>query len=410
LDKKDIRRLCLMNKRLEIFCQEDWIKNKILDLKIFPGRIVSVIKAEKSFIFGESKYIIPNLEFNPPRNFLEKKSPFVRAKSLGNRKLGGLYEVILPDYMGVPVGAFSLEEDCYFVYNENGELFAIGTGRFGGLGTGSKGNRRKWTKIKGIKGKVVDLKARVVRKPPPRNWGAVKYNQVQALTEEGDLYFWGIYDVYRNTREVLSPELLKTEKRWIDYDFKHLIDEKGEVYLWIIGTQKFKRTAISAKDDGKIIQVANRTYLDTNGKVFYFVEGYVPITHKLVPTEHKEIAEESPTLLYGTPPKQVLLSKLPLKERIIAIGGTRTKVYLTENGEVYTQGTITGVLGYRIGSLYEGKLQTPLPTLVELPGFVRYLSTNEISVGVITKDNRIFSWGHFTSTSFPTRYPHEIIV
>ena len=419
LDVEELQSICALNKRLWQFCQEKSILNKIMDLKIFPGKITSVIKNGTLYVFGINNYVLPYLELDPPINKNCKMA--FPVKNEKEQTFSGLHRVILPESMGTPEGVYALSDHCYFLYNTKGEVYVLGDGKLGCLGTGTMGNRRKWTKLKGISGKVIDMKGNYYLIRHPTEAKMIRRGVMGALTEEGDFYYWGLK---RDNTLNMTPQLIPSDKKWMDFTISknggRLLSEEGDIYLWNTVDKEIFPPNFPPRN--KVVQIAGSLYLDEEGKVFIgrIISGKInkiPVDQKLVPTDDEDLAEETPTLLFtnrGGPAQYELVKKEPFTEKIISIGSVGTSVFLTENGEVYTQGYENrGALGYRIGK-FSGTLNTPYPTLLELPEPVVSISINSstfnTTIGVITENNRIFFWGNSSFWNIGSSYPYEILL
>lgn len=261
--------------------------------------------------------------------------------------------------------------------------------------------RRKWTKVKGIRGKVIALQGTVHMKRHATKMEMIHYGEMYALTESGDVYFWG-GDRY------LTPQLISSEMKFIDFYRNLLISEDHDVYIL-----DRENLAVNPHKLNKeqVITISGNMYLNREGRVIRHIflprdRIRTPIQEKFVPTDNLEVADPSIDLLYKEQGKYVYvpLEKLPFDEKVIdLVGGMGFYVILTEEGEVYTLGTEQGGgLGYRIGH-YRGKgKRVPLPTLVELPEIVQTIAVNTNDVAIVTQNKRIFFWGRNND------YPREI--
>ena len=309
---------------------------------------------------------------------------------------------------GITIPQIKSGEDFSIALKSNGEVEAWGKNTYGQLGIGNNENYDEPQLLENLEETIVEI--------------AVGNNHVLALTEDGNIYGWGLNDkgqVGNGTNanqlakatviNIYGNELSKIIRVEAHGDNSFAINEDGEVYAWgkDFGSKATKLTDLEnvidvstsyfVKADGTAYRMANLEKLTIVGQVRAMDEGYdhsVFLTtegkaYGIGSNDYGQLGNGS-TDIAANAVVAIRKDENNLLENITQIeAGDRYTLILTSDGSVYTSGLNEN-----------GKLGTDLETI----SVVTPIKNNNISNAMIISagndhavvaktDGSVYSWG-----------------
>ncbi len=269
----------------------------------------------------------------------------------------------------IPNSPLSVGKDHYAVIDDQGILYMAGKNDIYQLGDGTTNNSKIPIPLKSFSKKVIGV--------------SCGKDFTIAITEDGKIYGWGFMED-SNDELMKVPTLIEGLESYRAVKVScggngwGVILEDGSVYysVWGVGLMRLETKGIIPAGD-KIIDISADGYkfavVTKSGNLYFF-------------SKHTDYH----TLKWpGEFPSQ--LKHIPLPEKIKQVSLSQTHVIvLTKNGNVYTWGNKSSLLG--LGEDSSSQIYKIPQRLTSLPK-ISYISSSKKFSSVITTDGRLYVWG-----------------